>query len=221
MAYVVTDLTLMSGGNACLACLDEEQLSCVRPLFDPALYRQASWYEENGICQGTKLDLTLSDRPSPPPHSEDFTCSEIRILGQLNDIEMQEILEESCYTTIAEGFGVSPVAGEKHFHHDGELPSHSIITLHVSPKDVSLHQDTYNPGRIKATIADDNGFSLSWIPVTDLRYINMPDDTFRELIRSVRRADKVYMRLGLTRCYCSPQNQNGYWLQANGLYVYR
>jgi hypothetical protein len=220
MAYVVTDLTLMSGGNVCLACLDEEHLSCVRPLFSPTAYYQITWYEQNGINTGTKLDLKLSARPSSLPHSEDATCSAVKIMGQIGDSAMQELLESSCHSTVVEGFGVSPVVGEKHFRHDCELPSRSIITLDISTENISLHQDTYHPGRIKATVTDDNGFTLSWIPVTDLRYVNISDDAFKVLTLSVRRASSVYVRLGLTRCYCSPQNQNGYWLQINGLYIY-
>jgi hypothetical protein len=220
MAYVVTDLTSMRGGNACLACLDDEHLSCVRPLFSPTAYYQSTWYEQSGINQGTKLDLKLSARPSSLPHSEDVTCSAVNIIGQIGDSAMQELLESSCHRTIVEGFGASPVAGEKHFRHDCELPARSIITLDVSTDNISLGQNKYRLGRIKAKITDDNDFTLSWIPVTDLRYVNISDEAFKTLVLSVRSASSVYIRIGLTRRYCSPQKQNGYWLQINGLYIY-
>lgn len=219
MAYIVTDLTLMSGGNACLACLEEEQLFCVRPLFNPNAYNQIAWYEQKGIRQGTKLDLALLKRQSSIPHSEDATCTAVNILGHLNDNAMQELLDGSSHSAIVEGFGVAPLAGEKHFHHDGELPAQSIITLKILPRNININQDSYNPGRIKATITDGDSFALKWLPVTDLRYINVSDDAFAALRNSIKRANCVYLRIGLTRCY-PVKEHNGYWLQINGLYIY-
>ena len=221
MAYVVTDLTLMGSGNACLACLDEEQLFCVRPLFNPNMYNQITWYKQHGIYQGTRLDLTLLDRPSSNPHSEDSTCTAVNVLEHIDDDAMQELLESSSYGAIDEGFGTSPIPGEKYFRHDCELPVRSIITLKVSSRNITLNQDSYNDGRMKVTIIDDYGFTLSWLPVTDLRYINITGDDFYELKSAAQRADCMYVRLGLTRCHCPPQtNHNGYWLQVNGLYIY-
>jgi hypothetical protein len=220
MAYVVTDLTLMNSGNVCLACLEEEQLFCVRPLFNQNAYHQVAWYEQNGIRQGTKLDLTFHAKSSELPHSEDVICTAVNTLGKLDDSTMQELLEENCHCTIVEGFGTSPVAGEKLFRHDCELPSRSIITLKVLPENITLNQDTYSQGRIKITITDANGLTLSWLPITDLRYVSTADNDFCALTLSARRADCIYVRLGLGRRYCSPQNQDGYWLQVNGLYIY-
>lgn len=220
MAYIVTDLTLMGSGNACLACLEERQFSCVRPLFNPSLYKQIVWYEQNGIRQGTKLDLTLLERVALNPHTEDATCTDMSILGCIDDREMQALLEGSSYCTIDEGFGTSPIVGEKYFHHDCELPSRSIITLKISPRHIRLNQDPYKHGRIKITITDNNNFTLAWIPVTDLRYVNVSGENLIALNMSVQQANFIYVRLGLTRCYSPIENQNGYWLQANGIYLY-
>lgn len=220
MTYIVTDLTLMGNGNACLACLEERQFSCVRPLFNPTLYKQIVWYEQNNIRQGTKLDLTLLERVALNPHTEDATCTGMSILGEIDDREMQTILENSSYFTVDEGFGTSPIVGEKYFHHDCALPSRSIITLKIFPQHIILNQDSYKLRRIRATITDANDFTLSWIPVTDLRYVNVSEENLITLNISVQQENCIYVRLGLTRCYSPRENQNGYWLQANGIYIY-
>lgn len=220
MAYVVTDLTLMSNDNVCLACLEEEQLSCVRPLFRPSDYNKIPWYTHRGITQGSKLKLKLSRAACSDPHTEDARCTALKTLEKLSEARMQNLLEASCCSSVEKGFGSTPKRGESYFRHDCELPGLSIITLKITPGNIALNQNSFKQGRIKVNLTDDDKFKLFWIPMTDLRYINVAERDFRELQKSLYRSGVVYVRIGLTRQFCSPSNKNGYWLQVNGLYYY-
>ena len=222
MSYIVTDLTLMSNGNACIACIDEDSLQCFRPLFQPEFYRKISWYVGNGIQHGTKLNLMLSKMPTSRPHKEDTACALIQKSGILCDADMKNILDLTSVTSIEDGFGVCPNVGSKYFSYDSDLPDCSIITLKTSPDRIEIHQDGYNVGRVRIGLEDGKGFTLSWLPVTDLRCVNISDDDFESINENLESATSIFLRLGLTRRYASPrgENQDGYWVQVNGLYMF-
>jgi hypothetical protein len=104
-------------------------------------------------------------------------------------------------------------------------PNKSIITLSVNPWDLSIVPDSFNPSKIKVIFSDKSGHEFRYLSITDLGFHNYAEkisngDNFSTLNDFIRSQKEVYVRLGLSREFTSPDGRTGYWLQVNGIYTF-
>ena len=104
------------------------------------------------------------------------------------------------------------------------LREKSIITLSINPWDLNIVPDSYKPRKIKVIFSDSSGRTFRYLAITDLGFYNYAEknvgDNFSRLNDFIHSQEEVYVRLGLSREFTSPDGRNGYWLQVNGIYTF-
>ena len=101
----------------------------------------------------------------------------------------------------------------------------SIITLQVSPRDVEIVEDSYRAGSIKLHFTDSSGRRHRYLPITDLGFYDYAQrhrdsGSLAGLNIAIAKQDAVFLRVGLSRKFKSPQGKDGFWMQANGIYTF-
>lgn len=222
MEIVVTDLTKFHNKDiVCLAGLNPVNCECIRPL----PYLKCADCVDKQILPGVKLQGTYSQEQGKFPHCEDRDCTLQTISGKYNYDDFCELLNETLSHSISSGFGVELKDGQKHISCDSP-PNRSIVTVLLNIKRFEMVGDSYNPGRIKATFTDNDGNEFKYISITDYCYCEYAEknkDEFfalHQIGSFLNSQEKVYLRVGLTRPYTSPDGRAGYWIQINGIYPY-
>lgn len=219
---IITDLTRFSTDeNVCTAAIDVQTGECLRPM----PYLKSAECEELGIHPGAILKGDLKFKVhSANPHIEDANYTSLNFHGACTGEKFQDILETSLSDSVSEGFGADFAAGQKHIPHDQQANC-SIITIKISPNQLSIHEDQYKPGKIKASFTDSSGHKYKYLPITDRGFhdyakAHQNDGKLYEVTNLIGKQEEVYLRVGLSRVFQVPDGRNGYWLQVNGIYTF-
>ena len=218
---IVTDLTRFSKDeNVCTAVIDVKTGECLRPM----PYLKSAKCQELGIHPGAILKGNLTLKPDREnPHVEDASYSNLTFYGACSGEQFLKVLENSLSDSVSEGFGVDFDTNQKHIPHD-QVANCSIITIKISPNQLSIHEDQYKPGKIKATFTDSSGHRYSYLSITDRGFHDYAkehqnDGRLHEVTDLINEQDSVYLRIGLSRVW-SVDERNGFWLQVNGIYTF-
>jgi hypothetical protein len=220
---IVTDLTRFKNRDLlCMAGVTEDGQTCIRPL-RPQLPGYLGYDEckNFNVLPGTILEGIFSPAKNlHAPHIEDTTWSELTKVGICSSDEFENVLKASASVSLAAGFGV-PI-------NDKVIsipPVRSIVTLKVRPNQFSISTG-YNGDGIKANLTDGAGLSLRFLPITDLGFFDYVGNlatsrmTVSQINSFIATQDRLYLRVGLSRWYESPDKRAGYWLQVNGIYTF-
>lgn len=223
MKITITDLTRFKNlGKVCTAGVAEDG-TVIRPLpyLDSAICRKLDIHP-GGVLQGK---FTLSNAAAPHVEDADYSEDDLYFLGACSKQQFKEVLDQTLYRSISEGFGV-PVRSREKCIPASTPPVRSLITIKVNPLSFSVVQDSYHPERLKAHFSDGAGVELAFVGVTDRGFYDYAQQhrndphSFLEMKRFIQSQKEVYLRLGLSRVYESPDGRNGYWIQLNGIYTF-
>jgi hypothetical protein len=222
-SIIITDLTRFKPGNSdvCTAGIDRATGECIRPM----PYLKFTKCMELGILPGGILTGEFTPSPNrTAPHTEDCTLQKLSFDGPCSGEEFRKVLAGSCFPSIEAGFEVTLPAGEKVIP-GGHSVQRSIITLQVSPHDVEIVEDSYKPGIIKLHFTDSSGRRHRFLPITDLGFYDYAQrhrdsGALAGLNIEIAKQAEVFLRVGLSRKYKSPQGKDGFWMQANGIYTF-
>jgi len=218
---IITDLTRFNKPDkVCVAAVDQKTGECLRPM----PYLESSKVAEFNIHPGAVMesDLTLFANNSNP-HLEDATYKTMNYLGAASSDEFKSVLDQTLSTSVASGFGIAFDERQKHIPFEGSAKC-SIITIKVSPFSLNIHEDQYNPGKIKASFTDGAGQSFYYLPITDRGFFDyakkhQADGELRKVPHFILMQKELYLRIGVSRKWKSG-DRDGYWLQVNGIYTF-
>lgn len=218
MRIIVTDLTHFQNEDCvCIAgiCLDNKV--CVRPM--PYLDSQVC--KNSNILPGAILEGDFKPKSVvTKPHTEDYSYTSLKFLGPSSSDDFLSSLCCGLVGSIEEGFGVKLEDGQKHIPLD-EAPERSIITVGVNS--ISIVEDKYNPGKMRAVFTDKSGKTFRYLSITDLGFYSYAKknntEEGRRKVNGFLRRQKVYLRIGLSREH-SVGDRVGYWMQVNGIYTF-
>lgn len=227
MRIIVTDLTRFSNKDLlCLAGLTEDGKDCIRPLLTTSPgYLTYSQCKKLNVLPGTILEGTFTTpKEISPPHTEDRNFTNLKMVGTASSDEFRALLETSSTVSIKNGFGSETQITDKVLK---EPPAKSIITLKINPTDFQVVLTKINnEEKIRAHLTDGDGVKLKFLSITDLGFFdNVGQARARrtnaeEITEFIHNQDELYIRLGLSRWFKSPQKIEGYWMQVNGIYTF-
>ncbi|MGP0566702.1 MULTISPECIES: dual OB domain-containing protein [unclassified Nitrospina] len=221
--YIVTDLTRFSNPDmVCTAVIDMDTGDCLRPM----PYFESSTVEKLNMHPGAILEgnITLNSG-AEKPHIEDASWSDLNYTGAASGDEFRTILDESLSDSVESGFDIALVENQKHIP-VGVHAQCSIVTIKLLPAALSIHEDQYKPGKIRASFTDAEGHYFSYLSITDRGFFDYAkqhqnDGQLRNVRQFVQSQEELYLRVGLSRQYQNPNDgRNGYWLQVNGIYTF-
>lgn len=219
---IITDLTRFSTNEyVCTAAIDVQTGECLRPM----PYLKSAKCEELGIHPGAILKGDLKFKAhSDNPHTEDASYTSLNFHGACSGEKFQEILEASLSDSVAEGFGVDFTVGQKHIPHDQQANC-SIVTVKIASSQLSIHEDRYKLGKVKASFTDSSGHRYNYLSITDRGFhdyakSHQNDGKLYEVTNLIDNQEEVYLRVGLSRAFQVLDGRNGYWLQVNGIYTF-
>jgi hypothetical protein len=222
MEIVITDLTRFKQlKDVCTAGIQRAGTDCIRPM----PYLKFSDCQRLNIHPGAILsgDYSLASNRTAP-HYEDNNYKNLKYLGACSSGEFKSVLERTCAKSVASGFDGKVPPGEKYIP-EGTPPSRSIITLSVSPGQVSISSDKFNADKIKFHLSDIDGREYSFLPITDLGFyqyaMREQKNPGREQLLNdfIRKQKALFLRIGLSRAYAS-NGRTGFWIQVNGIYTF-
>jgi len=218
---IVTDLTrFKTPEKLCTAVIDTNTGQCFRPM----PYLSSSRCAELNIHPGAIVEGNISLIPnSSNPHIEDANYSDLRYLGPASSSEFKAILDRTLSASISSGFGVHFEENQKHIPF-GVKANCSIITIKISPHLLDIHEDQYNPGKIKASFVDLQGFSVRYLSITDRGFYDyamrhQQAGSIHKINDFVHSQDELYLRIGVGRRW-QVGDRDGFWLQVNGIYTF-
>lgn len=232
MKIIITDLTrFKSPDKVCLAGINPDTGQCVRPMRqvgDKLDYFKFESIKKYKVIPGSCLEGNFVPLPEPPrPHVEDCKVDGvISVVTSASASDFEAVLQRSSRTTIRSAFGAVP--NGRRYALDAP-PSTSIVTLRIdSPRDQfrMIVDDKYGPPKFKAFVTDAEGFRLSFLPVTDLGFsdhihsVLEEDPELKDLNMFLGSQNLLYLRLGLTRQWGATSENQGYWVQLNGIYSF-
>jgi hypothetical protein len=158
------------------------------------------------------------------PHIEDCDYKNLKFNGPGSGKEFKQVLKGSSFASIEEGFEVSLADGEKVIP-AGHRVERSIITLQVAPDEIEVVEDGYQVGKIKLHFTDSSGREYRYFPIADLGFYDYAQrhresGALELLNQQIGEQKTIFLRIGLSRSYRSPQGKEGFWLQANGIYTF-
>jgi hypothetical protein len=220
---IVTDLTRFNNRELlCMAGVTKDGQTCIRPM-RPERPGYLGYKEcmEHNLLPGTILTGVFTPaQNAAAPHIEDNTWSELAVAGACTSDEFERVLQASLSPSLAAGFGV-PINDKV----ITATPVRSIVTLQVRPDQFSISAG-YNANTIKAHLTDSTGLRLRYLAVTDLGFYDYVGNlatqrvTIDQINNFIAEQERLYLRVGLSRPYTSPDGRTGYWIQVNGIYTF-
>ncbi len=222
-SIIITDLTRFKPGKpeVCTAGIDQATGECIRPM----PYLRFTECTRLGILPGGILTGDFNSAMGRrAPHTEDCNYQNLTFDGPCTGEEFRNVLVASCFPSVEAGFEVSLPVGEKVIPPNCNV-QRSLITLQIAPRDVEIVEDNFKPGSIKLHFTDSSGRCHRFLPITDLGFYDYAQrhrdsSALAELNIQIARQDEVFLRIGLSRSYRSPQGKEGFWMQANGIYTF-
>ena len=224
----ITDVTLMSGDTVCIAGVTEN-LECIRPVIDGGvgvwnLYKSG----KPVIYPGAKVWMNLSTTDIVPPHIEDRTL-ELSSVEHKDDFEprhWEELLFMTSHQSVQEIF-------------DGKLnkrrvaPNTDTRSLGTI-KNATIHdlraESNHKRVALRLDFEDESGEVYTRFPVNDLAVRGLFDQlsgqglnrqaASRNMLERIQDADRVYLRLGLTRPVVIGGYEKACWVQVTGVYTF-
>ena len=223
MDIIVTDLTKFANEEiVCTAGIERGSNECIRPM----PYLKRNYCETKKILPGSVIsfDGNFDKSLNSKPHVENCQYKgDIENLGPCSSDEFRKILTDTDSHSVEEGFSVKIPEGEKYIPVDSP-PSCSIITLSINPSKIIVFKDNYSQKKIQARFFDLKGKKFSKISVTDLGlriYFEKYGDVGISKINGfLKGQEQIFIRLGLTQKWKSPDGREGYWMQLNGIYTF-
>lgn len=220
---IITDLTRFGEGKpeVCTAGIDYNTGECIRPM----PYLQSETCKQHRILPGGILSGDFKyKRQRVGPHQEDSTYADLKFHGACSGEVFKEVLERSCFGSVAEGFEVDLPDGDRGVPVDHPV-QRSIITIRVKPRTVKIEEDRYKPGKIKVHFNDGAGKRHRYFPITDLGFYDFAqkhrnDGELDKLNDWIATQDEVFLRIGLSRPYAPPNRNKACWMQVNGIYTF-
>lgn len=222
MEIIITDLTRFNKPDkVCIAGINIDTNKCIRPM----PYLTATNCKELNILPGSKLNGNFNKNDSRGmPHSEDNFYANLTHSGPCTSDEFHQVLNNTLSTSISVGFNYQFVEGGKVIPHTNP-PEQSIVTLKVNASQIKIVKDSFNHGKIKLNLKDNDGKKYLYLPITDLGFYNYAMDHFEDLnfpenINTfIGSQEELYLRIGLSGRYANG-DRDGYWLQVNGIYTF-
>lgn len=219
--YIVTDITrFKTEEDVCTAVIDMETGECLRPM----PYLKNERVKELNIHPGAILEgkITLNSN-TKNPHIEDASWSDLKYAGPASGEEFKAILDRTLSDSVASGFGITLAESQKHIP-VGVQANCSIVTIKIPPTALSIHEDQYEPGKIKASFTDAEGHCFRYLSIRDRGFYDYAkrhhdDGQLRDVRQFIQSQEELYLRVGVGRQYQS-DDRNGYWLQVNGIYTF-
>ncbi|WP_033402522.1 dual OB domain-containing protein [Endozoicomonas elysicola] len=218
---IVTDLTRFRNPDiVCTAMIDVNTGECIRPM----PYFSSRACADHNIQPGAIFTGNFTfDEDAENPHIEDASYSNLIFRGPASSEDFKEVLLNSLSNSVEDGFNYEFERNQKHVDINDEVEC-SIITIEVDPAELHIHEDQYNPGKIKLSFTDQDGHSYRYLSITDRGFydyaiMHQNDGELDRVQDFISSQDEVYLRIGLSRAY-SPDHRNGYWLQVNGIYTF-
>jgi len=206
--------------KVCTAVIDMKTGRCLRPM----PYLKSQTVKKLKIHPGAILEgeITLNQGVENP-HIEDASHKDLKYVGPASGEEFKSILERTLSNSVTSGFGVPFAAGQKHIP-AGQKAACSIITIKVSPSKLSIHEDQFNPGRIKVSFTDGADQSYRYLSITDRGFFDyakkhQDDGQLTTVQKFISTQKEIYLRIGVGRIWESG-GKKGYWLQVNGIYTF-
>jgi hypothetical protein len=221
MEIIITDLTRFARQDiVCVAGINPKTNECIRPL----PYLASADCRRLNILPGAILEGNFVPGPCSVPHTEDRSYQgQLTFNGPCSTEEFKAILKTTESQSVQDGFSVQIPFRQKHIP-STTPPQKSIITISVNPLLISIVPDSYNPGKIKVIFTDRSGREFRYLAITDLGFYNYAEknrgDNFANLNNFIHSQSEVYIRVGLSREFEAPDGRTGYWLQANGIYLF-
>lgn len=219
MEIIVTDLTRFENQNVCIAGICPETGVCIRPL----PYLSKARCRELNILPGAVLRGQFTPKPCSPPHVEDHSYENLVFCGPCPSATFRDILVESVARSVEDGFSVHIPHGQRCIPPETP-PSTSITTVCVNPSGLQIARDRYNKVRIH--LQENSGREFRDVPITDLGFYENAMSHVAEhralsrLNDFLHSQEEVFVRVGLSREYQSPDGRRGFWIQANGIYTF-
>ena len=228
MKIIVTDLTRFKKPEVvCLAGVRPDTHECVRPMKNgDRPYMTLEDCKRLNLLPGAILKGDLKKCAGlVKPHLEDHSYTTLEFLGPCSAEQFEAVLRKTTESSIYEGFGKKVPAGEKVVPYS-DPPRKSIITIQLKPDQVQIVRDGYKPQELRLHLTDNDGRYYRFLSITDLGFHNVairrqaePHYT-DELNKFIIQQKKVYLRVGLSRQYTSPDGRVGFWTQVNGIYTF-
>ncbi|TIH18505.1 hypothetical protein D0S45_04620 [Marinifilum sp. JC120] len=220
---VLTDLTRFNDSdNVCMALLDEDSCTCYRPL----PYENLDFVAFRNIRPGMIVSAdVIPHEDANSPHVEDCTFENDVWLDCVDEQTFKDLLERSAVDSLDEAF--EGLITPKNRCVLAESPcAHSIRTIRVNPKSISVQ--VVNPGddvKLRLGFTDLGGDKFRHTPIADLCFHRMAmeyvqQDRYDELEALLAGGEEVYIRAGLSRLYKSRNGKQGFWMQANGVFIF-
>lgn len=228
---VITDLTQMPAWNQVCVVGISEKGECIRPVCSGGFLKKYLYVDNKvSIRPGARIGFDFTPALIEPPHIEDKTFDPISIVsyGACNNDEWEHVLKNSSYTTVKDIFDgffedlswVKPGAKTR-----------SIATLSgANTLNVQL-PEWEGKLKYKLSFKDsiDSRFDrpISDLTLRELCYKKIKKDghsrlaVSSELTGIFKKADRVYIRLGLARPWIQPgSSEPKCYLQVTGIYTF-
>ncbi|WMN55861.1 hypothetical protein NI390_02200 [Vibrio fluvialis] len=106
-----------------------------------------------------------------------------------------------------------------------DAPNCSIITIKVEPTKLTIHEDKFRKGKLKASFWDAQNNFFGYLSITDRRFHDFAERHYQDgeldkVTAFIESQHELYLRIGLSRAYESEDGRHGYWLQVNGIYTF-
>jgi hypothetical protein len=206
---VITDLTQMPARDQVCVVGISEKGECIRPVCEGGFRKEYLCIGNNVVIRPrATIEFDFAEAKIEPPHMEDraFSPSSIINHGLCTDADWENILRNSAYVRVEDIFNgflqdgkwVRPGSATRSI---GTLSKASIANVHLPEWEGKLKY------RLSFRDITENLFDC---PVSDLAFRELiyrkvkrndrpRSDVSRELTEILKRADRIYLRLGLAR----------------------
>jgi hypothetical protein len=167
MEIVITDLTRFATGNkVCIAGIERNGGTCLRPM----PYRTEEACSKLNILPGAILAGEFCPSTEcKSPHNEDCIANKLQFIGPCSAQEFESILVRTTSFSIAAGFGITNIPGQKFYSSDNP-PMRSLITIKILPQNISIVRDGYCKNKLRAIIVDNSQTEYRFLSITDLGF---------------------------------------------------
>ena len=219
----------MQGDRVCIAGVTEE-LECVRPVVDDGV-RIWSLYQSRKpvIFPSAKVWMDLSPAAKVvPPHIEDRTY-------QLDSIEYKDRFKPKYWELLLSKISCRSVSDIFDGNLDGRriapgTKTRSLGTI-KNVKILDLQPEKRGDRTVlRLAFEDESGAVHERFPVNDLAFRGMFDKlsssrlnlpaAANEVFSNLKRADRVYLRIGLARPTVIGEYEEACWAQVTGVYTF-
>ncbi len=228
---VITDLTQMPTGNQVCVTGISEKGECIRPVCSGGFLKKYLYVNNKvSVRPGARIRFDFTPAKIEPPHIEDKTFDPASIvrMGLCNNTEWEHVLKGSAYTNVKDIY-------------DGFLQDCSWVKPGTKTRSIATLSSATNLNvqlpewegklRYKLSFKDSTGDMFDR-PISDLTFRELCYKRIKmdgnprltvsgELTGLLKKADRVYIRLGLARPWIQPgSSEPKCYLQVTGIYTF-